>query len=129
MSNQRFTMGLMALLQDPVGDLHTEEWGTLSEKLYDSGCGLFLTYGGDMIVYRHIDEVAYESGLRIFRPNDKTMSREFSAALVKAGIAIIPQSIQGFVDNWYDGADPNHIDLTREDAGYGSKDAVPVRQE
>lgn len=128
MSDQRFTMGLIALLKEPVGDLHTDEWQGLSEKLYDSGCKLFLTYGGDMIVYRHIDEVAYESGLRIFRPNDKTMSREFSNALVKAGIAIVPRSVRGFVDNWYDGADPNHIDLTREDAGYGSKDAVPVCQ-
>lgn len=126
MSDQRFTMGLIALLKEPVGDLHTDEWQGLSEKLYDSESKLFLTYGGDMIAYRHLDVPVYEAGLMVFDPKDYSMAKAFNEALAKVGIAIVPGSMRGFIDNWYDGADSNHIDLTRQDAGYGNKDAVPV---
>lgn len=127
MSNQRFTMGLIALLKEPVGDLHTEEWEQLSEKLYDSGSKLFPTYGGDMIAYRHIDVPVYEAGLMVFDPKDHSMAKAFNEQLLNVGISIVTGSMRGFIDNWYDAADSNHIDLTREEAGYGKKDAVPVR--
>lgn len=78
------------------------------------------------MVYRHIDVEAYGAPLQIFGANNP-MLKPFGDELAKAGRDIIPGSVKIFVDSWYDGADAPHIDLTREEAGYGSKDAVPVR--
>lgn len=115
MSQQRVTAGIIARLETPVGDLHTEAWGNLSEKLDDTK--LHLTYGGDMIVYRYQDGPAYDAELVIFDDGDEIFPL-FEEELALAGLFVVEGSAKMFVDNWYDGADAPHIDITLESAGY-----------
>lgn len=117
MSEQRVTVGVIALLERPIGNLRTEEWDELTERLDASGSKLKITYGGDMVVYRHQDGPVYDAGLIIFDENDN-MFDVFQEELSLAGLFAVEGTAKMFVDNWYDGCDPPHINISREEAGY-----------
>lgn len=117
MSEQRVTVGVIALLDKPIGNFHTDAWQELSEKLDESGSKLKITYGGDMVVYRHEDGPSYDAGLVIFDKNDSIFG-DFHEELHLAGIFIREGTEKMFVDNWYDGCDPPHIAITQQQAGY-----------
>lgn len=117
MSEQRVTVGVIALLDPPLGNLHTDSWQEVSDRLDEIDSKLKITYGGDMVVYRHEDGPSYDAGLVIFDQNDN-MFGNLQEELRQAGLFIVEGSEKMFVDNWYDGCDPPHIAMTREDAGY-----------
>lgn len=117
MSEQRVTVGVIGLLELPIGNSRTEEWEELTERLDASGSLLKITYGGDMVVYRHQDGPVYDAGLIIFDENDN-MFDVFKEELSMAGIHIVEGTAKMFVDNWYDGCDAPHMMLTLEEAGF-----------
>lgn len=117
MSEQRVTVGVIALLDQPIGNVQTDAWEELTDKLDEADSKLKITYGGDMVVYRHEDGPSYDARLVIFDKNDSIFD-DFRKELHLAGLTIVEGTEKMFVDNWYDGCDPPHIAITREGAGY-----------
>lgn len=117
MSEQRVTVGVIALLDPPLGNLHTNAWQEVSDRLDETDSKLKITYGGDMVVYIHEEGPSYDAGLVIFDQNDNMFSY-LQEELRQVGLFIVEGSEKMFVDNWYDGCDAPHIAMTREDAGY-----------
>lgn len=117
MSGMRLTIGIIAQLQTSVGDFNQEEHQALGEYLESINSPLRLTYGGDMVVYIDSDKRTdyEETGLTILDPG---IMEVFEMELEKAGLFVFQGTPQVFVDHWYDGCDPPHIDITLEDAGY-----------
>lgn len=113
MSSQRLTIGMIALLKNPIPEV---DWETVTNDLYNKDSRIRITYGGEMVVYIHKDTEVYDMGIEIF--DVQGSSEDFDEELMKAGLEILTGSKKSFVDNWYDGADAGHIDLSPEDAGY-----------
>lgn len=122
MSGMRLTMGIIAKLSKPVGDFHQEEHQTISDYLERIGSSLQLTYGGDMVVYIHEDKRTDDEGPGMSVVNIPEMMEDFEYELREAGLFVFQGTPQFFVDHWYDGADPNHLDISLEDAGYMAED-------
>lgn len=121
MSGMRLTIGIIAQLDRCFGDFHQEEHQAISEYLDRIGSKLQLTYGGDMVVYIEQDHrTDYEGpGISVLE-ND--MMSDFEEELRAAGLCVYQGTPKVFVDHWYDGADPNHLDISLEDAGYFPED-------
>ena len=115
MSEQRVTVGVMAQLHGPVGDLRQESHCKLEDLLESIGSRLKLSYGGDIIVYIHQDGPSYDSGLVLM---SKDIMEDFYNELAHADLYVYQGTAKQFVDNWYDGADPSHLNITLEEAGY-----------
>lgn len=117
MSGMRLTVGVIAQLDKPFGDFHQEQHQNLSDYLDRIGSKLKLTYGGDMIVYIAEDKrTDYEGpGLILL---DENIMEDFEMELRQAGLFVFQGTPKVFVDHWYDGADPGHIDISLGDAGY-----------
>lgn len=121
MSGMRLTVGIIAQLSKSVGDYDQPEHEALAEKLEVMDSPLQLTYGGDMIVYVEKDERTDYSGPGLILLEDNIMS-SFEQELALADLFVLQGTPKLFVDHWYDGADPPHIDISLEDAGYFSED-------
>lgn len=121
MSGMRLTVGIIAQLSKSVGDYNQPEHQALAEKLEVMDSPLQLTYGGDMIVYVEKDERTDYSGPGLILLEDDIMS-SFEQELALADLFVLQGTPKVFVDHWYDGADPPHIDISLEDAGYFSED-------
>lgn len=122
MSGMRLTMGIIAQLSNKVGDYNQEEHQALDDYLERIGSSLQLTYGGDMIVYTHEDKRTDDEGPGMALINIPEMMEAFEHELMTAGLFVFQGTPQLFVDHWYDGADPNHLDISLEDAGYMAED-------
>lgn len=121
MSGMRLTVGIIAQLSKSVGDYNQPEHQALAEKLEVMDSPLQLTYGGDMIVYVEKDERTDYSGPGLILLEENIMS-SFEQELALADLFVLQGTPKLFVDHWYDGADPPHIDISLEDAGYFSED-------
>lgn len=117
MSGMRLTVGVIAQLAQGYGDYNQPAHIEFQEKLEEMESPLQLTYGGDMIVYIDSDSrTDYDGpGLKIL--NDDIM-QQFEMALIQADLMVYQGTPKVFVDHWYDGADPPHINISLEDAGY-----------
>lgn len=117
MSEQRITIGVIAKLAEQV-----EDYDDFYEKLEDLGSKLRPTYGGDMIVFRHQDGPSYETGL-IFVDKELTdlILERFLKELEKASVSIKSGTEKVFIDNWYDGCDPPHLNIEVDDV-YGENE-------
>jgi hypothetical protein len=121
MSGMRLTVGVIAQLTKSVGDYNQPEHEALAEKLEEMKSPLKLTYGGDMIVYIEQDKRTDYDGPGLILLEDDLMSA-FEQELALADLFVFQGTPKIFVDHWYDGADPPHIDITLDDAGYFSED-------
>lgn len=117
MSGMRLTVGIIAQLSKSVGDYNQPEHQALTEKLEDMKSSLKLTYGGDMVVYIEEDKRTDYEGPGMIILGEDIMS-SFEQELVLAGLFVFQGTAKMFVDHWYDGADPNHLDISLDDAGY-----------
>lgn len=117
MSGMRLTVGIIAKLEKSFGDYNQSEHIDLDEHLENIGSKLRLTYGGDMIVFIEKDKrTDYEGcGLMLL---DNDLMADFWQELATANLFVVEGTPKVFVDHWYDGADPGHIDITLEEAGY-----------
>lgn len=117
MSGMRLTVGIIAQLAKSVGDYNQPEHQILSEKLEDMKSSLKLTYGGDMIVYIDSDSrTEYDGpGPKIL---DNDIMHQFEMALIQADLMVYQDTPKVFVDHWYDGSDPPHLDINLDGAGY-----------
>lgn len=117
MSGMRLTVGIIAQLTKGVGDYNQPEHQALTEKLEDMKSPLQLTYGGDMIVYIEEDKRTDHEGPGMIMMDQDIMT-SFELALKVAGLFVFQGTPKMFVDHWYDGADPNHLDISLDQAGY-----------
>lgn len=117
MSGMRLTVGVIAQLAKSVGDYNQPKHQALTEKLEDMKSSLELTYGGDMVVYIEEDKRMDYEGCGLMLINNDLMS-DFWQELATANLFVVDGTPKVFVDHWYDGADPGHIDITLEQAGY-----------
>lgn len=117
MSGMRLTVGVIAQLAKSVGDYNQPEHEALAEKLEDMKSSLKLTYGGDMIVYIAEDKRTDHEGPGLILLDENIME-DFEMELRQAGLFVFQGTPKVFVDHWYDGADPGHIDISLGDAGY-----------
>jgi hypothetical protein len=117
MSGMRLTVGIIAKLEKSFGDYNQSEHIDLNEHLENIGSKLRLTYGGDMIVFIEKDKrTDYEGcGLMLL---DNDLMADFWQELATANLFVVEGTPKVFVDYWYDGADPGHIDITLAEAGY-----------
>lgn len=117
MSGMRLTVGVIAQLDRCYGDYNQEAHQNLSDHLESIKSSLKLTYGGDMIVYIAEDKrTDYEGpGLILL---DENIMEDFEMELRRANLFVFQGTPKVFVDHWYDGADPGHIDISLGDAGY-----------
>lgn len=117
MSGMRLTVGIIARLAKSVGDYNQPEHQALTEKLEEMKSSLNLTYGGDMIVYIEEDKRTDYEGPGLILVEDDIMS-SFEQELALAGLFVFQGTPKVFVDHWYDGADPPHLNISLADAGY-----------
>lgn len=117
MSGMRLTIGVIAQLVHGYGDYNEPAHQEFQADLEEMESPLKLTYGGDMIVYIASDSrTDYDGpGLNIL---DNDIMDQFGMALIQANLMVYQGSQKVFVDHWYDGADPPHIDISLSDAGY-----------
>lgn len=120
MSGMRLTVGVIAQLEKSFGDYNQPEHEDLQDHLETIGSRLKLTYGGDMIVFIQSDS-REDDGPGLVLADDDIMV-EFEEELRLANLFVLAGTPKMFVDNWYDGADPPHLDITLEQAGYFSEE-------
>lgn len=116
MSSQRLTVGVIAQLEKSFGDFNQSEHIDLDEHLESIGSRLKLTYGGDMIVFIQSDHRDGEGRDLVLMDDDIFV--EFEEELRLANLFVFSGTPKMFVDNWYDGGDPPHLDISLADAGY-----------
>lgn len=116
MSDNRVTVGVMAMLAKPIGNHNTEEWHDFNDTMDEKGRNLRLNYDGNIVVYIESDGPDYEAGLLIL--DNEGLIADFYAEVETEGIQVLLGTPKVFVDHWYDGVDPPHINLSLEDAGY-----------
>lgn len=117
MSGMRLTIGIIAQLDRCFGDFNQEDHQNVSDYLDRIGSKLKLTYGGDMVVYIDQDHRTDHEGPGI-KILENDMMSDFEEELRAAGLFVYRGTPKVFVDHWYDGADPSHLDISLEDAGY-----------
>lgn len=115
MSGMRLTVGVIAKLDRGFGDFDQLDHIALEEYLERIGSRLKLTYGGDMVVFIQSDSRDGEGGLVLM---NEDMLAEFEEEIRLANLSVLEGTPKIFVDNWYDGCDPPHLDITLEQAGY-----------
>lgn len=116
MSSMRLTVGVIAQLEKSFGDFNQDAHIELDERLESIGSRLKLTYGGDMIVFIQADHRDGEGRGLVLMDDDIFV--EFEEELRLANLFVVSGTPKMFVDNWYDGSDPPHIDITLAKAGY-----------
>lgn len=120
MSGMRLTIGVIAQLEKSFGDYNQPEHIDLDDHLESIGSRLKLTYGGDMIVFIQSDK-SQDDGCGIIICDDDIMV-EFEEELRLANLFVVAGTPRMFVDNWYDGADPSHLNISLKQAGYFPED-------
>lgn len=117
MSGMRLTVGVIAQLVHGYGNYNQPAHEEFQEKLETMGSPLRLTYGGDMIVFRESDKrLDYDGpGMMIL---DGDIMQRFGRALLDADVRVYSGTPRVFIDHWYDGGDPPHIDITQQQVGY-----------
>ncbi|UTC25259.1 hypothetical protein P7_069 [Pectobacterium phage vB_PcaM_P7_Pc] len=117
MSRMRLTVGVIAQLVQGYGNYNQPTHEEFQEKLETMGSPLRLTYGGDMIVFIESDKRPdYDDPCMMIL--DEDIMQRFGRALLDADIRVYSGTPKVFIDHWYDGVDPPHIDISLEDAGY-----------
>lgn len=118
MSSMRLTVGVIAQLVQGYGNYNQPAHEEFQEKLETMGSPLRLTYGGDMIVFIESDKRPDYDGPGGMMILDGDIMQQFERALLDADIRVYSGTPKLFIDHWYDGGDPPHIDISLEDAGY-----------
>jgi hypothetical protein len=112
MSDNVFTLGLMAELLEPVTDAASQE--ALSERLDRQGLGL--NYEGTL-VYMTVNHGPMEENFHLHKIHGAGMDETEGSFLLRTkivGITIRPATTIRFLDLWYNGTDSNHADITLE---------------
>lgn len=105
MSGMRLTIGVMAKLEESISRRDCED---LNDRLSDQDSPLAITYDGEKVVFSKHDFGDYDDkSLVILDP--KKLFDEFESEANMAGILFVPGSERIFVDEWYDGADSQHM--------------------
>lgn len=105
MSDNVLSYGIMAVLKNPIGDLHTEEWEVKNEALYEEGFSL--NYEGTLIFS---DEGGSETyGIQLAQPH---MFEEFYISMQRLGIEY--EEPRFYSCMWYNGSDSDMSMMTKE---------------
>lgn len=112
MSDNRITIGVMAKLETPFLEEDRQE---VQEIWEEQKIPLQLNYDANIVVYVHQDMPGYQCGLVFFEDN---IMEQFENELFRAGIFAVEGTARMFVDHWYDGVDPTHLNISLIEAGY-----------
>lgn len=115
MSSTVKSKGFIAILKNPVDEADKED---VSERLYDSKCGLDITYDGKMVfsdVYRHASfDVREDVYICEVGVGKEESADQFVKIAAENGLEINENSIEPYFCIWYNGSDCPISELTPE---------------